>query len=270
MAYANFKPTIWSKHFQFELPKFTVLENDCDYKFSGEAGKGKKVKILGVARPTIGNYTGADIGAPETVPDSAVYLDIDQAKYFNFMVDDVDEAQATEGLMTALMSESTRAMAEQRDTYIAKLCALNAGTTSATTAVTSKATAKAALDAGLKALWENGVSQKDDVTMYLSPLVYQWMLEYISEAKTQNDALIAAGVLGMYGGAKIKMTNNLYSDGVDKHVIIKTSKAVAFCGGINNVEAYRPEGLFSDAVKGLNTFGGKVVRPKELYVLKAH
>lgn len=270
MSYANFKPLIWSKHIQHELPKFTVFEQDCDYQFSGEAGEGKTVKILGVARPTIGTYTGADIGAPETVPDSSVILPIDQAKFFNFMVDDVDEAQSIEGLMPALMTESTRAMAEQRDTYLAGLAALGAGAFSTSTAVTTKANAKTLIDGAIQKLWEEGVSQKDDVTIYLNPKVYLLFQEYITETKTDNDAAIASGVLGRYAGAKIKMSNNFYNDGTDDYLFVKTSKAIAFCGGIDKVEAYRPQGLFSDAVKGLNTYGGKVVRPKELYVMKAH
>lgn len=270
MPYTNFKPLIWSKHIQHALEKFTVFEKDCDYQFTGEVGRGKTVKILGVGRPTIGDYTGADIGAPEIVPDSSVMLPIDNAKYFNFAVDDVDEAQAQEGLMPALMTESTRAMAEVRDSYIASIAALGAGASSASLAITSAATAKAAIDAALVSLWNAGLSQKDDITIYLNPLVYLWFQTYIMETKTQNDAAIASGILGTYSGAKIKMSNNFYNDGTDNHLIVKSSKAVAFCGGINEVEAYRPEGLFSDAVKGLNTYGGKVVRPKELYVIKAH
>lgn len=269
MSYANFKPLVWSRHIQLELPKFTVFEQDCDYKFKGEAKIGRTVKILGVARPTIGNYTGADIGAPETVPDSSVLMPIDQAKYFNFMVDDVDEAQSIDGLMKALMEESTRAMAEERDTYIASLVK-DAGTISASTSINSKTSAKAAIDLGLVALRNAGVSHKDDVTIYLNPSVYQHMNDYIVEAKTQNDALMAKGILGMYAGARIRMSNNFYNDGSDDYLFIKTSKAIAFCGGIDSVEAYRPEGYFSDAVKGLNTYGGKVVRPKEIYVVRAH
>ena len=68
MAYNNFKPTVWSKHIQRELEKATVLQEDCNTEFEGEAKKGERVKILGVARPTIGTYTGQDIGAPEDVP----------------------------------------------------------------------------------------------------------------------------------------------------------------------------------------------------------
>lgn len=271
MGYENFKPTIWSKYIQHELSKHTVFEGDCDYKYKGEVGKGKTVKILGVSRPTIGNYTGTTIGSPETVADNSQFLVLDAAKYFNFAVDDVDEAQATEGLMEALMQEATRAMAEERDTYIATL-AKSAGKnmTSASTAITSSATAKTAIDTALQTLWGNGVSQKDDVTIYLSPAAYLNFKDYLVTTKTDNDSTVASGVLGKYCGAKIKMSNNFYNDGTDDYLIVKTSKAVAFASGIDSVEAYRPAELFSDAVKGLNTFGGKIVRPKELYVIKAH
>ena len=54
MAYSNFKPLVWSKHIQRELEKATVLQEDCNTEFEGEARQGSRVKILGVARPTIG------------------------------------------------------------------------------------------------------------------------------------------------------------------------------------------------------------------------
>lgn len=267
MAYSNFKPTIWSAHIQHELPKFTVFEQDCDYQFEGEAKKGEKVKILGVAKPTIGDYTGANIGSPETVPDSSVYLEIEKARYFNFQVDDVDKSQAKEGLMQALMTESTKAMAEDRDTYIASL-ATGAGRTSTAAAITTEDGAKAAVDAAFVYLWGNGVSSKDKVTMYLTPWFYNLFKNKITALQTDNKSLIEKGVLGTYNNAYVKMTNNVYVAGGYDHIIIKTSKAIAFAGGIDMVEAYRPEGLFADAVKGLNTYGGKVVRPKEMYVIK--
>ena len=47
-----------------------------------------------------------------------------------------------------------------------------------------------------------------------------------------------------------------------------TRRAVAHASQINEVKAYSPEDLFADAVKGLNTYGTKVVRPGELVVLE--
>ena len=74
----------------------------------------------------------------------------------------------------------------------------------------------------------------------------------------------------MYNNAKVKMSSFIHNDGTDDHIIVKTSKGYAFCNGIDETEAYRPEGLFSDAVKGLDTFGGKAVRPKEIVAAAVH
>ena len=87
---------------------------------------------------------------------------------------------------------------------------------------------------------------------------------------TDNVELIRKGVVGMYNAAMVKISTNLYNDGTDDYMMIRTKKAIAFAGQINETEAYRPEQLFKDAVKGLDTYGAKVVRPKELYVIKAH
>ena len=58
MAYTNFKQTFWSKHIQHELEKKAILAGFCNREFDGEVKYGNQVKILGVGRPTVGNYVG--------------------------------------------------------------------------------------------------------------------------------------------------------------------------------------------------------------------
>src|SRR5574344_2188904 len=117
MIYSNFKPVVWSKYIQLELPKFTVFKQDCDFKFEEEAKQGKRVKILNVGKPTIKDYVpNTDIDSPERVPDASTYLDIDQYKYFNYGIDDIDKAQAQEGVMEALQTETTRTKDKKEDT----------------------------------------------------------------------------------------------------------------------------------------------------------
>lgn len=272
MAYENFKPLIWSKYIQHELEKFTVLQEDCNTQFQGEVGLGKTVKIVGVGRPTVGTYVpGSDINAAETPPDNSIYLAVDQYKYTHFLVDDVDEAQAKEGLMQAYMEESTRALAENRDSYVAALATgALASMTSASTSAKTAANAKAAVDAGLAALYENGVSLSDQVVITVSPWFYVAFKNALTTDLTANVDMVKKGVIGTYSGATVKMSNNLYSDGTDDYMMIRTKKAIAFAGGISKTEAYRPDKQFADAIKVLDTFGAKIVRPKELYVLKAH
>lgn len=272
MAYNNFKPEIWSQYIQRELEKKCKLVADCWRQFEGEAKFGNKVRIQGIDPITIGDYTGASIGVPQTMEGHTVELDIDQAKFFNFMVDDVDKKQSTPGLMEALMEEATYRLALASDSYIASLAGEHseAGMVSATTAITSAATAKKAIDAGLLELRNNNVGIEDNVVIEIAPFVYQLLRDNLAEVKTNNDELIKKGIVGMYDGAEVKMTNNLYTDGTDTYCMVRTKKAIAYVNQIEKVEAYRPDDLFSDAVKGLSVFGAKIVRPKELYVIKAH
>ena len=271
MSYANFKPTVWSKYIQHELPKFTVFKQDCDFKFEGEAGEGKRLKIQNVGRPTIKKYIpGKDIDSAENVGETSAYLDIDQYDYFNYGMDDIDKAQAQDGVMEALQIETTRALAEKEDIFCATQMAKNAGYKTSSTQITDEASAKKAVDDLFVKLWNNGVSTKDDVTMYLTPWFYMLFQNRLIDLKTNNDDLIAKGVLGLYNSAKIKMTNNAYNDGTDDYIILKTSKAFAYCNGIDKLKPYEPEKGFAEAIKGLNTYGGKMVRPKECAVLRCH
>ena len=269
MAYANFKPIIWSKYIQKQLLAKCKLVEDCWTKFEGEAKKGQKVKIIGIGEPTIGDYTGAPIGSPETIEDSSIYLEIDQAKYFNFMVDDVDQAQAQEGLMELYMDEAVKRMAIVRDKHVASM-AVYAGGKSASSKISTSKEAKTAVDKGLRYLRENNVDVEDEVTITLSYWFYQLFKDNLIELKTNNDELIKKGIVGMYDNCLVKYSNNLYNDGTDTYCMIRTKKGVAFASGIDETEAYRPEQLFSDAIKGLNTFGAKVVRPKEFYSILVH
>jgi hypothetical protein len=82
--------------------------------------------------------------------------------------------------------------------------------------------------------------------------------------------MVKKGIVGMYNGAMVKLSNNLAKNGSDDCMVIRTKKAIAFAHGIDKLEPYRPEKQFGDAIKVLDTYGAKIVRPKELYVIKAH
>ena len=271
MSYKNFMATIWSEHILHDLGKFTVFKDTCDYQFEGEAKRGESVKILGVGRPTIRKYIpNQDIAGPERPTDSSVFLTIDQYDYFNYGVDDVDKAQSKKGVMEALATETTRSLAEELDKFIATKCAKEAGHKIASTQITTEAAAKKVIDDAFVKLWDTGVSQKDSVDIFITPWFYNLFKNQLITIKTDNDNAIKTGSIGMYNNAHIKMSNNLYKDATDDHIIIKTRKGMAVATGIEETEAYRPQGRFEDAIKGLHTYGAKAVRPKEIVCIKAH
>ncbi len=270
MSFANFKPVIWSRFIQTELEKKCKLVDDCNRQFEGEARLGGRVKILAAVAPEIFDYDAATgMNAPQTLDGTSVFMDLDQAKAFNFMVDDVDRLQSAPELMPIVMEEAGRKMAAARDTFVASL-AKDASVIFESTQVNTAAKAKALVDKALLQLRENDVDISDNVSITVSPFFYQLFREALTDLKTNNDELIAKGVVGMYDCARVILSNNLYNDGTDDYMMVRTNKAIAFASAIDETEAYRPEKYFSDAIKGLNVYGGKVIRPKELVVIKAH
>ena len=267
MAYENFKPTIWSKYIQHELEKKAILLDHCWRQFEGEVQHAKQVKILGVGRPTIGSYTGASIGAPENINDSSVMMDINNAPYFNVGLDDVDKAQSVPGLMEAILKEGAIGMALAIDSAIAKE-ALNAGTISGELQIDSADDAIAAIDAGLLKLRENDVQIGDNVVIEIPPFVYKYLKDKYIALDTNNSEMLKKGIVGMYDGCKVRISNNLYTSGTSYYGMIRTDKAIAYAGQVDITEPYRPHDYFKDAVKCLTVFGTKTVRPKELYGLR--
>lgn len=273
MAYENFKPTIWSKQIQLDLAKLMVFREICNTKFQGEAGRGKTVKIIGIGKPSVKTYNpGTAIDAAETPDSTGMELHIDQYKYTNFLVDDVDDAQAHVDIMKSLMTGSADKHAEAADSYIAGLlkdASIAEKGKVLTVTVDGPAKAKEIIDEAFVALWEKGVKTGKDTYIVVSPWFYSEFKASLTEVLTNNVEMVERGIFGMYNGAYVKMSNNIAKDGGADCIAVMTKDAIAYADGIENVEAYRPHDSFSDAVKVLHTFGAKVVRPEQIVTIKA-
>ncbi|MBR6772337.1 MAG: hypothetical protein IKM29_02975 [Clostridia bacterium] len=270
MAFENFKETIWSKGIERALLKRCVLEANCNRQYQGEVGEGKRVKIVGAARPTISTYIpGLNINAAETPADTAVYLDIDQYKYANFFVDSIDAAQSDADILQALIDGAADGITEKRDSHIANL-AREADHTSDSTAISSTDDAVAAIDRCLVSLWSVGVRTADDIVVECPPWFYDMICSKLITLSTDNPQLITNGEVGKYKGAHVCMSNCLFNNDTDDYIMVRTKKAIAFAGGIHRVIPYEPELQFGEAIKVLDTYGAKIVRQDELFVLKAH
>ena len=126
------------------------------------------------------------------------------------------------------------------------------------------------IDDAHQKLYKNNVSQKTELAADLNPEHIIGIRKELSELFTDNVEFTKRGALGKYANTYLRMSNNLYNDGTDDYEMVRTKKAIAFCGQINKVETCKKEKGFADIVKGLHVYGAKVIRPKELYVIKAH
>jgi len=55
--------------------------------------------------------------------------------------------------------------------------------------------------------------------------------------------------------------------GYEHKCLARTKRAIAFAEQLSEIDAYRPELRFADAVKGLHLYGAKVVYPNEMVLL---
>ena len=132
MAVTNFIQSIWSKKIQDDLELKCKLVDNCLRDYEGDVKHAASVKILGVGEPTVGDYDGSRDIDIEEMSDRGQMLTIDQANYFAFYVDDVNQAQSVPGLKEKYQEKAVHGLAVARDTYVANLIKGAANATTAT------------------------------------------------------------------------------------------------------------------------------------------
>ena len=281
MSVQHFIQTIWSKKIQDDLDEKCKLVKDCTRKYEGDCKYANTVKILAVGDPTVGPYVGKDINIEE-MTDSSQDLVIDVQNYFAFEVKDIDKAQSVPGLPEKYQQKAMRKLALKREKFIGALVAGKAQSTvdeeaknatykeGATKVITAtnrtRAAIKIALDEAIVSLRENNFD--DSGVIEIGPRNYKEFKDELIELKTANDELIKRGVVGEYDSYEVKSTNNVYKDENYEYAIVRSKDAIAFAGQINEVEAGRMEKRFSDYIRGLDTFGAKIIAQEEIVCVK--
>lgn len=284
MAYQNFIPTVWNEGIDRELERLCVFVEDCNTKYEGKVKeKGESIKILGVGKPQIKTLAKAnknnDIDAPDEIADTSVIMYINQIRYFNYMVGDIDKAQAVGGIMDALEAETSEGLSNEVDKYIAELAADSSVPKlySAPVKVVAKEsevtgdTDKYVLDVideAVEKLQENDVNSNTKIVITISPKFYRRFKKAYRTEDTDNSKILKHGKIAEYGNVVVKLSNNVYKTSVSgesvDNIMIRTQRAIAFAKPLTHTEPYRPEKKFADAVKGFILFDAKVVRPKEI------
>ena len=264
MAITNFIPTIWSENLISSLNNQYVGVANCNRDYEGDIKqRGSSVKICDIGDIAIGDYTkDTDMNVPQELSDSLVELLIDKAKYFNFQVDDVDKTQCSPKLLEAAMRKAANALSNEADRYVYSLH------TEAAHELSIYAPGDNLIEYILKAkeiLYRNNVSNPEDVVIELSPEVAtQLILDQMDNFSFNND-ILTSGCIGSIAGSKVFVSNNVVRENERVyHCVVRSKRAIAFAEQLSEIEAYRPEKRFADAVKGLHLYGAKVVHPNEI------
>jgi hypothetical protein len=276
----NFIPTIWSAQLLVSLKTALVYAQpsviNTDYE--GEISVyGDTVKINGIGDVTVGDYVkNTNMADAEALTDNSRSLVINQSKYFNFQIDDIDTAQQNPKVMATAMTNASYALAKLADQFVASMYTDVAvgnllGTTGAPIVFTAVTDAYESLvDLGIL------LDENDVPTMGRFVVVPSWFHglllkddRFIEAGDPSSEATRINGLVGDAGGFMILKSNQVpYTTSTTEfRIIAGYNGAWNYAEQINDVEAYRPEKRFADAVKGLHLYGGKVTRPNALAVL---
>lgn len=281
MAINNFIPAVWSRALLENLRNSLVYGQAgvINRDYQGEiAGAGSSVKIHSIGAVTVSDYTkNSDLSAPETLNDAEVVLNIDKARAFNFQIDDVDAAQQTPKVMEGAMREAAYALSNDLDAYLAGLHAQASITsgfgTNGTPIVPTSTTAYEYLADAFTAMDEANAPQQG--RWAIVPPWYHGMLRkdarFVSYGTDANRAVAQNGVIGQVAGFDVFVSNNVANTtGTKYKILFGHAQAWTMAMQIEKVEAFRMERRFADAVKGLNVYGAKVVRPTILGCMTAN
>ncbi len=277
----NFIPTVWAARLLKALDKSLVYgqSNVVNRDYEGEIKeKGNTVKIGSIGDVTVGTYTkDTDINNPESLTDAEQSLAIDQAKYFNFYVDKIDQVQQNVNTMDEAMRRAAYKIRDVQDQFIvssyssvpsANLIGSDASPITPTNAnayeylvdlgvLLSNANVPSEGRFVVLPPWYIGRLQKDD--------------RFVKAGTLATDQVLRNGEIGEAAGFTVLQSNNVPNTSATKYKIVAGhTMAYSFAQQVVDLVTFKPEKRFGDAVKGLSVYGGKLVRPDAWAVLTAN
>ena len=278
----EFIPTVWAARLLVALEKALIYgqANVSNRDYEGDIRQaGNTVKIGSIGDVSIGDYVkDSDIGDPQILSDADQSLLIDQSKYFNFYVDSVDRAQQNVNVLDEAMRRSAWGLREKADAFLAAAMeaavptANKIGSTTTPKVPTKNDAYEYLVDLGvlldeantpidgrfcIVPAWFHGLLLKDD--------------RFVRSGTVAGDRRLANGEAGEAAGFIVLKSNNVpQTTGTKYKIIAGHAMATAYVEQILDVQTYKPEKRFGDAVKGLHVYGAKVVRPTALACLIAN
>lgn len=280
MALTNFIPEVWADRLKVHLDKALVYGNIVNRQYQDQLiAYGDTVNINQVGDVTIGDYTkNGAISAPETLTDATLKLLIDQAKYFNFEIDDIDNAQTKPKVMEEAMRRAGYGLSDAKDQFISGLytgvAAANiVGLGNDTTPVVPTSSTVYGYFTTAGQLLDEANVPTMDRWVVIPPWMKKMLLdsgEFTADTAL-GDGVKVNGQLGRVSGFNVFVSNNVPNTAAAKYkIIFGTSEAITFADQINSLEAFRPEASFSDALKGLDVYGAKLVHSNGIAVMTAN
>lgn len=262
MAIDNFIPEVWAAGVTQSFIANQVVIPTLNNAFTGDVVAGNKVHIINATTPTIVDYAGAGRSiTAEALNDTEVTLDIDQEKAFSVNVDDVDRVQASSEF-APWVDSAGRALAEDAEDYLLGIM-LN-GSSDANSGGATVSDAAGALTA-VRTIRTTMSSNKVPAAgrfLVVNPEMADLLIQGLDDVSVAGvDSELRNGVIGRLYGFTVLETPLLQPGGEARPVALGYHEAMAaFVSQVQSLESLRNPSKFADIVRGLNVYGGKVLK----------
>ena len=296
MSIDAFIPEFWSArqrrfldaHLVYAGPMQTNRDYEGEFEQAGDTLHLPRISGGG----TIKNYTRrVPIDSPEYPDGTAKVLTIDQEKYYNIAMDDVDAVQVNWNMLDAWARRTARNYAVVIDAFVAgrMLAGVAAGnilgTDTVPVAIEPAHTGNPGAAVGgvpTYTPYQFAVEMRRRFMAANAPMDSRWMVidedleaKFLADPKyieTNDRTETRTGELGRVAGFTILTTTAVPTSPGTGGTPVPNSKVIAGAGNdavtvahqLSKLVAYQPDTGFEDAIKGLEVYGAAVIEPETL------
>ena len=280
MTLTHFIPELWSASILENFRRDTVLVGMANREYEKAFTAGSKIHIPGIVDVKVKDYkTGAVTASggakvprttvPDAVESTGIEIVIDQEKSFDFLVDDIDAAQANQSL-DAYTKSAAAALVEDAETFLTAMLTSKGTAVTGIANPTDWASAYAAILKLRGKLSAEKVPAMDRVLL-INAAFEEFLLSDGSkltsfDKSNMTDGLREATIGRLLG---FDVVTSPWLDNTKPMAVAFHKPSVAYVSQVEKTESMRAEQTFADRVRGLHVYGGAVLRPKAIQVFKA-
>jgi hypothetical protein len=262
MALTQVQSSVWTAKVLMSLQKALVIAQPSvsgfyDLEVSRE---GKEAYVHSLADVTVQNYTKYTSLSIAEMTDTRQVVPIDQQKAFTVPLDDIDDIQSKPDVMSSIADQAAYQLLEASDSFLAgkytEATSIGAALTIDTTNVFTR------ILTAMRMLDEANVP-RDGRVLILSPRMLEFLLQNTPYQNAASESVLN-GSVARFMGFDVLVSNSIAKTGTSPtevhHALALHPMAWCFQSQIQKIESVRKHDQFVDILKGLHTYGGKVLR----------